>query len=71
MKYTIFWTSLLLHGSLFGLLLDPEDGGVIFQRNVGGLLPNYRLAIQHRRSYHISKKIDGSCQTCEHIEADK
>jgi hypothetical protein len=43
---------LLLAGFLFGILFDPEDGGIAFLRSVGGLVPNY-TTFHSRRYYYL------------------
>jgi hypothetical protein len=49
-------TGLLLTDFLLRLLFCREDGGDIFLRMVGGLLPNY-MATHHRRSYSSQSRL--------------
>jgi hypothetical protein len=48
--FTRIVRKLLVTGFILGLLLNPEDGGDMVRRNVGGLLPNY-MVLQPRISH--------------------
>jgi hypothetical protein len=50
-EYSLDYFAICFHaGFLLGLFFDPEEGGDMFLRNVGGFSTEY-TALYHRREY--------------------